>query len=446
MASVPSNRNPTDRNAEATVHIAQLHDKVTDVILWELMLQAGPVRHVYIPRNRITGSHFGYGFCEFLTALDAYYATKVFNMVNVFNKPIRISQSTVDRVSQDVGANLFIGNLVDEVDEKLLHDAFSAFGPLIDAPYIMRDLPNSKARRYGFIKYSRFEHADAAIAAMNGQYICNHPISVQFAFKKDSDAKERHGSQAERILAARALQASQTNNVADRLRPNTMFSDCPAKRLRPGTQPAAPSGAHLPQPQAAQPRLQTQPQPHVHQPALLAPQQQPPHPLQPPQPQPQVPGVAFGYGAPHHPPVAYARPPFPPGAPGAALPSPHHLSTPAWQQGAGTAPNAAQTDQMAYMRVPVVQPAAYAPQYATQLHTMHQPSQGNQQQFAHLNVQLRQPPTQTLDIGWSAGRRFGTRPQHSQVDAQAGTTGSAYMQNAKPVADEQAPPPPASKS
>jgi RNA recognition motif-containing protein len=33
-----------------------------------------------------------------------------------------------DKRSNDVGANLFVGNLDPELDEKLLYDTFSAFG------------------------------------------------------------------------------------------------------------------------------------------------------------------------------------------------------------------------------------------------------------------------------------------------------------------------------
>lgn len=225
--SLASSRNPADRNADATVHVAQLDEKVTDALLLELMVQAAPVRHVYIPRNRITGAHYGYGFCEFYTPLDAQYAAKVFNLVHVFSKPIRISQSTLDRRSQDVGANLFIGNLVDEVDEKLLYDAFSAFGPILEAPYIMRDPNTNESKRYGFVKYTSFENSDAAITAMNGQYICNAPISVQYAFKKDSDTREKHGSQAERILAQSGAEARLRATVESQLRPHTLFSDRP---------------------------------------------------------------------------------------------------------------------------------------------------------------------------------------------------------------------------
>ena len=39
----------------------------------------------------------------------------------------------------DVGANLFVGNLDPEIDEKLLYDTFTAFGVILQTPKIMRD-------------------------------------------------------------------------------------------------------------------------------------------------------------------------------------------------------------------------------------------------------------------------------------------------------------------
>jgi RNA recognition motif-containing protein len=37
----------------------------------------------------------------------------------------------------DVGANVFIGNLDSEVDEKLLYDTFSAFGVILQTPKVI---------------------------------------------------------------------------------------------------------------------------------------------------------------------------------------------------------------------------------------------------------------------------------------------------------------------
>ena len=39
-----------------------------------------------------------------------------------------MSQASSDKKQLDVGANIFIGNLDENVDERLLYDTFSAFG------------------------------------------------------------------------------------------------------------------------------------------------------------------------------------------------------------------------------------------------------------------------------------------------------------------------------
>jgi len=100
-----------------------------------------------------------------------------------------------------VGANIFIGNLDPDVDEKLLYDTFSAFGVIISTPKIMRDPETGGSKGFGFIGFESFESSDSAIASMNGQFLSGRPISVSYALKKDSKG-DRHGSAAERLLAA----------------------------------------------------------------------------------------------------------------------------------------------------------------------------------------------------------------------------------------------------
>lgn len=46
-------------------------------------------------------------------------AVKVLNMIKVYGKPIRVNKASQDKRQQDVGANLFIGNLDPDVDEKV---------------------------------------------------------------------------------------------------------------------------------------------------------------------------------------------------------------------------------------------------------------------------------------------------------------------------------------
>jgi splicing factor 3B subunit 4 len=113
---------------------------------------------------------------------DANYCINILNMIPLYDRPIRVNKASQDknkaevtlrplrpaaRVScahtralpgggdlaraksdgwvvgwmggEQVGANLFIGNLDPDVDEKLLYDTFSAFGVVTTTPKIMRD-------------------------------------------------------------------------------------------------------------------------------------------------------------------------------------------------------------------------------------------------------------------------------------------------------------------
>ncbi|XP_056597070.1 splicing factor 3B subunit 4 [Triplophysa dalaica] len=209
----------SERNQDATVYVGGLDEKVSEPLLWELFLQAGPVVNTHMPKDRVTGQHQGYGFVEFLSEEDADYAIKIMNMIKLYGKPIRVNKASAHNKNLDVGANIFIGNLDPEIDEKLLYDTFSAFGVILQTPKIMRDPDTGNSKGYAFINYASFDASDAAIEAMNGQYLCNRPITVSYAFKKDSKG-ERHGSAAERLLAAQ-------NPLSQADRPHQLFADAP---------------------------------------------------------------------------------------------------------------------------------------------------------------------------------------------------------------------------
>ena len=73
---------------------------------------------------------------------------KILNMIKLFGKPIRVSKATQDRKAVDIGANLFVGNLDPDADEKMLYDTFSAFGTIINTPKIMREDTTGEAKVY----------------------------------------------------------------------------------------------------------------------------------------------------------------------------------------------------------------------------------------------------------------------------------------------------------
>jgi len=62
--------------------------------------------NVHLPKDRISQSHQGFGFCEFLTEEDAEYACKIMNQIKLFGKPIRVnkvsSRSDIHAIHADI--------------------------------------------------------------------------------------------------------------------------------------------------------------------------------------------------------------------------------------------------------------------------------------------------------------------------------------------------------
>ncbi|GLI82047.1 spliceosome-associated protein 49 [Penicillium ochrochloron] len=192
-----------EQDKEATVYIGNLDERASDSLVWELMLQAGRIVNVHLPKDRVTQSHQGYGFVEYISEEDAEYASRVMNGIRLYGKPIRVNKASADKQkSVEIGAELFVGNLDPMVSEQVLYDTFSRFGTLVNLPKIARD-DNNLSKGYGFVSFADFESSDAAITNMNGQYLMNKQVSVQYAYKKDGKG-ERHGDEAERTLAAQA--------------------------------------------------------------------------------------------------------------------------------------------------------------------------------------------------------------------------------------------------
>ena len=132
--------------------MGELDDRVDDATLWELMLQVGPVVDVHIPKDKVTMAHQGFGFVEFNTPENADYAARIMNLVPLFGRAIKVNKAQHGKAKEttmDVGANLFVGNLDLEVDEKMIYDTFCVFGLILGTPKIMRDPESGQSRGFG---------------------------------------------------------------------------------------------------------------------------------------------------------------------------------------------------------------------------------------------------------------------------------------------------------
>lgn len=251
-----------EQDKEATVYVGNLDERVTDSLVWELMLQAGRIVNVHLPKDRVTQLHQGYGFVEFISEEDAEYASRIMNGIRLYGKPIRVNKASADKQkSVEIGAELFVGNLDPMVTEQVLYDTFGRFGNLVTIPKVARD-DNNLSKGYGFVSFGDFESSDAAIANMNGQYLMNKQVSVQYAYKKDGKG-ERHGDEAERMLASQARKHNvrvptqplppQFSGPGTPMVPPTMGNGDSSRPMSTGPQPPNVAFAGVPPPQAARP-------------------------------------------------------------------------------------------------------------------------------------------------------------------------------------------------
>lgn len=295
------------RNQEATVYVGNLDASCTEDLLTELFVQVGRVQSVYMPKG-LLGAHNGYGFVEFFDVVDAEYAITILNMLKLFGRPIRVSKSALqDQQVKDIGAKLFVGNLdPNDVDEQLLYDTFSAFGTLTRPVVLAKDEATQQSKGYAFVSYDNFQSSDTAIECMNGQFLGNRQINVNYAWKKDADGKttnERHGSRTERMLAEAQQSSSNGRNSSSGgtfFPPNTRFASSTTPVLGFGMPPPPPPppppplvGTLPPPPQGglsfAPPTMVSPPLgfiPRPPPPALSMPPPPPPPPGIPPPPPP----------------------------------------------------------------------------------------------------------------------------------------------------------------
>lgn len=82
-----SSTSPTQSNSILLCSV-----QLTLALFLLVLSQAGPVVNVHLPKDRVSQTHQGFGFCEFQTEEDADYACKIMNQIKLFGKPIRVNK------------------------------------------------------------------------------------------------------------------------------------------------------------------------------------------------------------------------------------------------------------------------------------------------------------------------------------------------------------------
>ncbi|KAJ9166933.1 hypothetical protein P3X46_021622 [Hevea brasiliensis] len=89
-------------NTSSTVYVGNLDERVSDRVLYDILIQAGRVVDLYVPRDKETDRPKGYAFAEYETEEIAEYAVKLFSgLVILHNRTLKFAISGQDKPSQN---------------------------------------------------------------------------------------------------------------------------------------------------------------------------------------------------------------------------------------------------------------------------------------------------------------------------------------------------------
>jgi polyadenylate-binding protein len=171
-----SSNNDNGQQPNTSLYVGELDFSVTEAMLFEIFNMIGPVASIRVCRDAVTRRSLGYAYVNFLNAADGERAMEQLNYSLIRGRPCRIMWSQRDPALRRTGqGNIFIKNLDEAIDNKALHDTFSAFGQILSCKVAMGE---GGSLGYGFVHYETNEAADNAITHVNGMLLNDKKVFV----------------------------------------------------------------------------------------------------------------------------------------------------------------------------------------------------------------------------------------------------------------------------
>lgn len=153
------------------------------------------VRNIKIIRDKITGTHQGYGFVDFDSSEIAAHVLDSCNgnLIPNSNKIFKLNWATfsegkmnavLGNFSNAVEHTIYVCDLDLNVSEQMLREVFQKLYPSVTASKLIVDPITKQSKGYGFVKFSDLGESQKSIQEMNGKYILNKAIKTNQAVWK----------------------------------------------------------------------------------------------------------------------------------------------------------------------------------------------------------------------------------------------------------------------
>ncbi|CUM46726.1 Polyadenylate-binding protein, cytoplasmic and nuclear [Debaryomyces fabryi] len=176
-------------DTSASLYVGELNPSVNEALLFEIFSPIGQVASIRVCRDAVTKKSLGYAYVNFHKFEDGEKAIEDLNYSLIEGRPCRIMWSQRDpSLRRNGDGNIFIKNLHPAIDNKALHDTFTAFGKILSCKVATDDMGISKC--FGFVHYETAEAAEAAIENVNGMLLNDREVYVgKHISKKDRESK-----------------------------------------------------------------------------------------------------------------------------------------------------------------------------------------------------------------------------------------------------------------
>ncbi|OVA08115.1 RNA recognition motif domain [Macleaya cordata] len=181
------------------VYVKNLSETTTDEDLKKVFGNYGPITSAVVMTDP-SGNSRGFGFVNFKNPDDAASAVEKLNGTSIEDNvwyvgraqrksereaelKAKYEQERNGRLEKLQGANLYLKNLDESINDEKLKELFSEFGTITSCK-VMLD-PQGQSRGSGFVAFSTPEEATRAVNDMNGKMIGRKPLYVAVAQRKE---------------------------------------------------------------------------------------------------------------------------------------------------------------------------------------------------------------------------------------------------------------------